>query len=127
MFTREKLWIPELSETFIFSCICLCKQAVDRHDCESLSRVKTAVFSIDFYTDARQGSFSNKDPGQMASFWIMKYVFFFQTAEQLPDTPFEWATQAARDKERLDRQTLLVYAKPESFWMMMNNKKTFYS
>ncbi len=26
---------------------------VDRHDCESLSRVKTAVFSFDFYADAR--------------------------------------------------------------------------
>jgi hypothetical protein len=57
----------------------------------------------------------------------VKYVFFFQTAEQLPDTRFERATQAARDEERLDRQTLLVSVKPESFWMMMNDKKTFYS
>jgi hypothetical protein len=48
----------------------------------------------------------------------VRYVFFFQLAEQLPETPFERATQDARDEKRLDRQKLLVSVKPESFWRM---------
>jgi hypothetical protein len=48
----------------------------------------------------------------------VRYVFFFQLAEQLPRDTFERATQDARDKERLDRQKLVVSVKQESFWRM---------
>ena len=48
-------------------------------------------------------------------------------AEQLPETPFERASQDARDKERLDRQKVLVSlprGKPEQAILAQLAEKT---